>query len=166
MFGIAQVGAHEGVAVDDPRGRRVQGRHALQLRFHGASLRRAHAHDIGDAVGVRLLPDRLQVLQLRGIVGDDQLAAAPVRHAALGAEGVKTLPTLDARARLERAFRVIDAGVDDFGIARARVRADRVFGFQHDHLAAGERELARDGEAHDARADHHGVHSFQVRIGF
>ena len=100
-FGIAQVGAHQGVAVDDSRGGRVQARHAVQLRFHRASLRRARAHDIGDAVGVRSLADALQVLHLRGVCGDDQLAAAPVGHSTLGAVGVQALPTLQAGARLE-----------------------------------------------------------------
>ena len=86
-----QEGEHQGVAVDDPRGGRVQRRHAVQLRFHRASSSRAQTHDIGDAVGVRSPSDALQLLQLRGVGGDDELAAAPVRHPALGAVGVQAL---------------------------------------------------------------------------
>ena len=63
----------------------MQGRHATQLRFHRASLRRAHVHDIGDAVCVGFLSDGLQLFELPGVCGDDQLATAAVRHFALGA---------------------------------------------------------------------------------
>ena len=144
----------------------MQRAHAKELGLEARHFLLGDPVDVGDAIGVRLLPQRSELRQLVFLRGDDQLAATPVRHAVRRAVFVEQVPPLHARARLERALRVIDAGVDDFGIARARVRADRVFGFQHDDLAAGERELARDGEAHDARADHHGVHSFQVRIGF
>jgi hypothetical protein len=60
----------------------------------------------------------------------------------------------DAESRLERAGRIVDAGVDDLGVARAGLGTDRVRGLQHDHFAAGEREGARHREANDPGANH------------
>ena len=131
----------------------MQGRHAVQLRFHRPSFSLAQAYDIGDAVVVRSLSNALQVLELRGVGGDDQLAAALVCHSALGAVGVQALSTLHARARLERAMRVVDPGMDHLRVARARVRADGVFGLENQDLASSRRQGARHREAHQPRAD-------------
>ena len=97
--------------------------------------------------------------QLRGVGGDDQLAAAPVRHPALGAVVVKALPTLHTGARLERALRVVDPGVDDLRIARTRMRADGVLGFEDHDLASSRRQGARHRKAHQPRADHDRVNA-------
>ena len=92
--------------------------------------------------------------------GNNQLAAAPVRHAVRDAVLVEELLAGDTAARLKRPLGVVDAGVDHFGVARAGVRADRVFGLEHYDLAPGARELARYREADHARADHDGVDAF------
>src|SRR5205823_14483535 len=63
-------------------------------------------------------------------------------------------------SRLERALRVVDAGVDHLGIARARMRADRVLRLEDHHLAARQRERAGDREADHARADYDRVKLF------
>ena len=49
---------------------------------------------------------------------------------------VEELLAFDAAARLERALRVVDAGVDHLGVARAGMRADRILGLEDHHLAA------------------------------
>jgi hypothetical protein len=154
------------MAVDDSRRRRVERVRARKLGFQGARFVRADARDVGDAVGVRAGENRLERRQLRRIRRHDQLAAAPVRHAALGAVGVQALAPRDAGARLERARRIVDAGVDHLGVARAGVRADGVLGLEDHHLAAGERQRARHREAHHPGADDCGVDAIQVRMRF
>jgi hypothetical protein len=165
-LGVAEVGEHERVAVDDAGGRRVQRRDRAQLRLHAAHFAEADRGHVGDAIGMRLAADPLQLLELRVLGGDDQLAAAAVRHAALGAVGVQALAPRDAGARLERALRVIDAGMDHLGVARAGMRADRVLGFDDHDLAPGERERARHREAHQPRADHDRVNAIHAGIPF
>src|SRR6266850_7296160 len=93
------------------------------------------------------------------IAGDDELAAAPVGHAMLDAIFVQQGFAFDAGERLERALRVVDAGVDDFGIARAGMRAYGVLAFEDHHLATGEGERARDREA-----DHPGADDDRVKL--
>src|SRR5688500_14931059 len=109
---------------------------------------------------MRLLLDGFELVGLFRGSGDNELPAAPVRHAVRDAILVEELLAGDTRPRLKRPLGVVDAGVDHFGVARARVRADRVFRFQHYDLAPGARELARYREADHARADHDGVDAF------
>ena len=108
---------------------------------------------------MRFLSDALQLLLLRGVSGDDQLAAAPVRHSAIGAIGVQTLPTLHAGARLERALWVVDPGVDDLRIARTRMRTDGVLGLEDHNVAPRGRQGARHREADNSCADHDRVNA-------
>src|SRR5262249_19135888 len=58
-----------------------------------------------------------------------------------------------AQARFERARRVVDAGVNDFGIARAGVSADALCRFEDDDLVAVARQSPRHGEANHSGAD-------------
>src|SRR6185369_8363100 len=91
---------------------------------------------------------------LRSVVPDDQLAAFAMRHAVLRAELVEAPAAVHAQARLERAGRVVHAGVDDAAVVRAGVLAwPRVPLEQHDRAAAL-RDRARGGEAGDAGADY------------
>ena len=71
-------------------------------------------------------------MQVRGLGGNDQLAHAPVRHAALAAIAVEQAAPFYAAARFQRARRVIHAGVDDLAVARRRAGADGVGTLQHD----------------------------------
>ena len=131
----------------------MESRDAIQVRFQRPRFGRGDAHDVGHAVGVRSPSDVLQLVELRGVGRDDQLSAAPVRHVALGAVAVEALSTLHTGARLERVLRVVDPGVDDLGIARARVLADRVLCLEDHDISSGGREGARDSEAHHPGAD-------------
>ncbi len=132
----------------------MQRRDAEQLRLHGDRLVGADRHDVVHPGGERVLADLLQGREL-GLVGrHDQLAAAPVVDAPLGAIAVEPFPPLDADLGLEAALGVIEAGVDDLAVARAGPGADQPLGLQHHHVAAGHGERPRDREAHHARADH------------
>src|SRR4029079_14898110 len=90
--------------------------------------------------------------------------AFAMRHAVLRAELVEAPAAVHAQARLERAGRVVHAGVDDAAVVRAGVLAwPRVPLEQHDRAAAL-RDRARGGEAGDAGADYGNVDPFhQVR---
>src|SRR5205085_1485845 len=109
--------------------------------------------DIGYAVRMRPGADGVQLLELLLARRNDQLAAAPVRHAMRGAVVVEKALAFDAAARFQRSLRVVNAGMDYLGVPRAGVRADRVLGIEDDDLSSGERQLARDREADHARAD-------------
>ena len=91
---------------------------------------------------------------------DDDLSAVRMRDTVVAAIVVEQPLALDAEARLERTLRVVDAGVDQFGIAGAGVLADAVLGLEDQHLATGECQFAGDGEAHHAGADHGAVDAF------
>src|SRR5256885_16393647 len=70
------------------------------------------------AVGARRggNPGQLGKLPLAG--GDDELAAAPMGDGALATELVQALAARDAQTCLERAARIVDAGVDRSGERR------------------------------------------------
>ena len=50
--------------------------------------------------------------------------------------------------------------MDDFGVARAGVRSDRVLGFKYHDVATRQREFARYGESHHAGADDGAINLF------
>jgi hypothetical protein len=148
------------MAVDDAGRGRVERGDAGELGLERQRLRARHPDDVGHAIGMRFLLDAFQLGELRRVGGDDELARAPMRHAVGDAVFIKERLSLDAGVGLEGASRVVDAGVDDLGVARAGVAADRVLGLQHDHFAPRHGEGARDGKAHHARADDYGVKLF------
>ena len=110
-----------------------------------------------DAVGERAPLDRAQQLDLRRRRRDDELAAAPVADAARFAVRIEQAPAGDAEPRLQRRRRVVEAGVDDFAVARAGAVADAGCRLEHDRLAAAQRQLARDREADRAGPDDDGI---------
>ena len=144
---------HEGVTVDDAGRGRKQRAVRPQRRLERAGLRAAEAEEVVDAVRLRLCLERRKLGDLALVGGDDQLAAAPVRHAVLAAEAVKHRLALDAQPSLGKAGRVIDPSVDDFAVARAHPRPDGVFRLDDDDLAASPRQRARDRETDNTGAD-------------
>ena len=116
---------------------------------------------VRDAVGRGARGDGRQALRLVGRRGDDELAAPSERNAAFAAIGVERLAAGDAEARHQAAGGIVDAGVDDFAVARGGLRADRLGRLEHDDLAPGERQRTRDGEADHARAGDHTVQTLQ-----
>ena len=95
----------------------------------------------------------------------DDLAEARVRHPAVGAEGVEPLAAPHAEPRLGRALRVVDAGVDHLGIARAGLAADETLGLEHQHLVPGLRQRPRRRQPDDARPDHDAPDLVHLRSG-
>jgi hypothetical protein len=165
-FEVAEVGEHQRMAVDDPGDRREQRGFGIERRLERACLRAAQPAQSFDAVGERARFDRPKRLDLRGARGDDELAAAPVADAVRFAVRIEQPPPRDAQRRLQRAGRVVEAGVDDLAVARARAVADAVGRLDDDRLAPRERERARTGEADGAGADDDGIdalHRVSVR---
>ena len=87
--------------------------------------------------------------------GDDHLAAALDRHVVALAERVQVAGALDAEPRLQRAGRVVDAGVDDARVVAGLVRADALLALDDVHAQVGvaQQRLAGDGEPEDPGAD-------------
>jgi hypothetical protein len=113
--------------------------------------------EIVDSISLRLGFEGCKLCDLAVVGCDDKLAAAPMRHAVVAAEGVQHRLALDAEPRLEETGRVVDASVDDLAVARTRPRADRVFSLDDDHLAPCARKRPRDRQAHNPGADHETV---------
>ena len=79
----------------------------------------------------------------------------------LGAIGVEQAPAGDAGPRHQAALGVVDAGVNDLGIARAGLGADAFGGLDDDDLTAGKGKRPGDREADHTGADHHAIDSFE-----
>src|SRR5262249_49547130 len=122
-------------------------------RFQLRDVVRRQPSQLTDPVGERLPLIVAQRVELRCIRRDDDLAAAPVRHAVLLAVAIQQRLAAHAEARLRAAGVVIDARVDDFRVSAAGFRADLAVSFEHDHIAARARELPRARESDDAGAD-------------
>ena len=157
---VAHQTQHVGMAVDDAGGFRIDPGQRVHLRFQGKDLAAAQPGQFAGAVDARLSLVVLQHAELRLGRGDDDLADAPMRHVAAGAVLVEQRLAAHACRGLERPRGVVEAGVDDFGVAAGGLRADRVVAFEHQHLAPGFGEGARHREADRAGADHHRVAAF------
>ncbi|OWK19426.1 hypothetical protein AJ88_41205 [Mesorhizobium amorphae CCBAU 01583] len=156
-FGVAVQRQHQRVAVDDAGRRRQQRAGAGQMRLKAFRLLARQQFEIGNAAALRIGPDRLQPVELRRFDGNDQLAGAGMADAALAAIGIEPFAPFDAEPRLQASRRIVDAGVDDFGIARTRSGADVCGLFDHQHFAAGQSECAGDGEADDTRPGNNAI---------
>jgi len=110
-----------------------------------------------DAVGAGLGMQRVELVQLRCAGGDDQLAAAAVLDAALGAVAVEQSVAFDAQPRLQRPRGVIEAGVDHFAVAGAGDRAEGVGRFEDHDIAPGQGQRARRGQSDHTGTNHEGV---------
>ena len=155
FLGLALVGEHQRVAVDDAGRGRQQRRDAVQLGFEALRLGGGQPFEIGDAVGAGRRLDLLDAGDF-GLLGrDDQLAEPRVRHAALGAIGVEALAPGDAGHGLEAAGRVVEAAMDDLAVARGGLEADRIGAFEDDDLVPGQCQRARRRQPDDPGADHH-----------
>src|SRR5215207_434622 len=101
----------------------------------------------------------VEARQLLGAGGDDQLARPLRRDAPPLAVRVELGGAGDAQPRLQRARRVVDAGVDDAAGMAGLVARDPGRRLEHRDADAvvAQRQLARHGEAHDPGADDHDV---------
>lgn len=67
--------------------------------------------------------DGLESVALGRVLGDDPLAGVAVGDAVGGAEVVQKFLAAEAELCLERGGAVVDAGMDDLGVARRRLGA-------------------------------------------
>ena len=145
VFGVALQGQHVGVTVDDARCRRQQRCGAAQVGFElGGDIAAQKLHTL-DTVGLGAAFDRLQEIALLAVGRHDQLAAIAVRYAVLLAVVIEQAPALDAGARHQAALGIVDAGVDDLGVARAGPGADALGSLENDDLTAGKGKRAGNG---------------------
>lgn len=142
-----------GVAVDDAGRGREQGGRAVQGRFERLRLAGRERLQVVHAIGGGAGGDAFEAggFVVRG--GDDELAQTLVADAARRAVLIEQVLAAHAQAGLQAAGRIVDAGMDDFGVARAGAGADGFGGFGHQHFAARQGQGAGDGQADDAGAD-------------
>jgi hypothetical protein len=84
------------MAVEYARGGRFERRSAVEGRLERAGLGSGEHAQIGDAVARALGLQLLQPGNLLRAGGDDQLAAATMRHAVLGEKRIEGAPACDA----------------------------------------------------------------------
>lgn len=75
-----------------------------------------------------------------------------MRHGVFRAKRIQHLLAADAQLRLERAGAVVDAGVDDLGVAAGRLGARRQVPLEEQRRGRALRQGARGGEADCAGA--------------
>ena len=95
--------------------------------------------------------------------GDDDLAADVVGDGVLAAEFGHEPDSADGEAGLQRARLVVESAVEDTAVVRALVAAGGVFFFKNANGGARffQKQVAGDGETHDASADDDKVVFFQ-----
>ena len=143
LFQIALQGQHVGMAIDHAgRGGPERG-DAAQVRLARGDFVMGEEFEIVDAVLLRPFLDLLQGCDLVLGGGDDQLAELLVGHAVALDKIVEHFLAAHADIRFQTARRIIDAGMDDFGMTRAGLGADQVMLFQHNHLAPGHGQRPR-----------------------
>ncbi len=108
-----------------------------------------------DVVRAGAALELVQPRELGVVDGHDELAAALVAHAVLVAELVQLAGAGDAQLGLQRAGRVVDAGVDDAGVVAGLVGGDAVLALEDHHggVRPAVQQLAGGGEAEDAGPD-------------
>ena len=116
--------------------------------------------EIAGAVGAAARGQRLELRDLVRPAAGDQLAAARVRHAVPGAEPIERVAPLDAQAGLERAVRVVDAGVDHAAVVGARLHSGPRLPLQHAGGAPAAGGGAGDCQADDTPAHDCDIHMF------
>ena len=149
---------HQRVAVDDAgagRPQRLGGMHLGLVAAQGGRVPALHRHAVGTGAALEALQGRVLVAVGR----HHHLAAGPVRHAAAGAIGVEQLLAAHTQPRLGAAGGVVQAGVDDFAVARTHALADAI-GRLNDHgLQPAQRQDTRHGQPHHSGAYHQRVNT-------
>ena len=141
--------------VDDAGGRGVQAGHSARVGLELLYPVAVEPPQAGDPVR---MPTALELVEPRQLVvarGDDDLAAALGRDAALVAVLVQQPRALDAQPRLERAGRVVDAGVDHAAVAPRLVHPDLAFLLENADAEprAADQQLACHGQPDDPGTD-------------
>jgi hypothetical protein len=159
-LGVAKQRQHKGVGVDDAGRGRQQRTLRDQRGLERARLLAAEPDEIGDTVGLGLGFRRGELADLFRVHRHQELPASLVRDAELPAKLVQHRIAVDAEPRLVEPRRIIDAGMDDFAVARTDAGANRILAFDDDHLSRGPSERPRHGKTDDVRADHETLDRF------
>ena len=130
---------------------------ALKLGFQVLGVGAADQFEVGDAAGNAGRLDVLESSHFSIVRCDDQFPASAVGNAVLETIAIQQRFPLDAKGRLFRAWRIVDAGVNDLAVARARYAADPVFRFENQNLSALNGKAPRDRQPNHAGADHYAV---------
>src|SRR5688572_26706796 len=91
-----------------------------KLRLHVPRPRLIEKHEVMHAIGLCGSPDLLQLRQLIIAGRDDELAQPLMADAVLCRIGIEPVTACNAEPRLQAALRIIDAGMYDLRVARAR----------------------------------------------
>ena len=150
---LAEQAEHEAVGVENAGRRRVQRRDAMQCRLHHPRRGAIQPADVLDPVAPGPVLEGAQRRQFDFAGGDDELAAAFMADAVPRQVVVEALAAAATEPRLQAVRRVVDPGVDDFGIARTDLAAEGGVGLDDDHLATGPGQAAGDRQADDPGAD-------------
>ena len=145
-------GPHQRFRVDDAGERRPERGRRLDRRLPPADETAVHDVQITGAVGSAAPRERLEIGNLRGSAAGDQLPAARVPHVVPGAEPEQLVAPLHAQPGLERAGRVVDAGVDYPAVVGARLHARPRAPFQQARRAAALGDGAGGRQADDPSA--------------
>jgi hypothetical protein len=139
---------------------RVQRAHGAQRRLQGQGLRGVQAGDALHAIGFGACGQRIERCQFAVLRGHDELAALVVGDMVAVEKLVQQAPAFHAEARLQRARRVVQAGVDHLGVARGDARAHAALALQHGHAKALARQRIATRQAHRT-----GPHHDCVKVG-
>ena len=145
---------------------RKESARARHLRLQLPHLPRIESHEVTDPVAPRSLDEGVHGVELIVPGRNHELAGAGVGDPVACAEFIERVPARDAHPRLQAAVRVVEAGVDDAGVARADFRADGVVALEDDHLAPAQGQGTRDREPDNAGAYHDAFNAIHRRDRF
>src|ERR1700679_74462 len=161
---IAPQRQHEGVTVDDAGRRRKKRPLRLELRLKRSRLLPCEPDEIEDSIRFRPGLKRREARDLALVGRNDELAAAPMRHAIFAAEAIQHLLSLGAQTRFGQAGRIINAGVNDLAVSRTYARADGVFRLDNDDLPPRARERSGDRQPNNPGADNETLDRVHARL--
>ncbi len=152
-FRIALEADHQCVAVNDACGWGPDGRHTGQGGFHRAGLLAAQQLQVGHAITGGLVDDALEGLDFARVACHDEFTRVAVWDPAIGAIGVEPVFSGDTAPCFQAILWIIDAGVDDFAVARAGFPANARMALNDEHALARQCKAPCRGESDDAGAD-------------
>ena len=126
---------------------------ARHVGLHFEDFVRIHERQIVDTVDRGAAFDVVEKLDLRIVRGNDQFAAAFVLDPVAFAIGVHHVAAFDAEPRFVGILAVVDAGVDDLGIAGTGAGPDHIRAFENDDLVPRHGERPRRRQTDHTGAD-------------
>ena len=161
---VRQQRLHVSVRVDDAGRGRPQGTHDSGAAVRERPACAASNHSISKTPLARALISIIS--SVANCSAEVATVSLPQRRCAMPrslAVTVQQVAAGNAQARLERAGFVVDAGMDDFTVARAGMHAELPLALENDHFPAALRQRSRHGETDDTRADYDAVDIVQRR---